>query len=85
MILELKITLPDGEKRRVHLDGQRMLIGSLLSNQIVLRIDGVDPIHALIEQVEHDNDWRILDLDSEKGVSLTELELMLRRLCILVM
>jgi len=70
MILELKIRLPDGETRRVHLDGQRMLVGSLLSNQIVLRIEGVDPIHALIEQVEHDNDWRILDLDSEGGVQL---------------
>ncbi len=70
MILELKIRLPDGETRRVHLDGQRMLVGSLLSNQIVLRLEGVDPIHALIEQVEHDNDWRILDLDSESGVKL---------------
>ena len=45
------------------------MIGSLLSNQIILPSQGVEPIHALLEQIE-DGSWQITDLGSEIGVEV---------------
>ena len=69
MTLELRFTLPGQHERSVVLSQSRMLLGTLLSNQIVLRAANVDPIHALIEQ-NPDGSWVILDLGAEQGVLL---------------
>jgi len=67
MTLELRFTLPGQHERSVVLNQSRMLVGTLLSNQVVLRADNVDPIHALIEQ-NPDGSWSILDLGASQGV-----------------
>ncbi len=67
MTLELRFTLPGQHERSVVLNQSRMLIGTLLSNQVVLRADNVDPIHALIEQ-NPDGTWSVLDLGASQGV-----------------
>lgn len=74
-MLELRFTLPGQIEQSVHLDQSRLVIGSLLSNQVVVRAPLVDPIHGLIEQVgdgEPDSarEWTITDLGSESGIRL---------------
>ena len=69
MALELRFTIPGQVERRVRLDQEHMKIGALLSNQVVLRAPGIDPIHALIEEGE-DGSRFITDLGSATGVKL---------------
>jgi outer membrane biosynthesis protein TonB len=48
-----------------------MLIGSLLSNEIIIRSQGVDPIHAMIEDNEA-GEKVIVDLGSAGGVKVND-------------
>lgn len=75
-MLELRFTLPGQTEQSIPLDQSRLVIGTLLSNQVVVRAPLVDPIHGLIEQVDEDTDpavaraWLITDLGSESGIQL---------------
>ncbi|MBP6218886.1 MAG: TonB family protein [Oligoflexales bacterium] len=51
------------EERRSSLSQPTLKVGSLMSNQVVLDGDGVEPIHALIE--EKGGEWWITDLGSQ--------------------
>ncbi len=60
---------PPGQSRQVVPVRDRLMIGSLLSNEVVIRAPGVEPIHAMIEVLE--NGVHILtDLGSQSGVLL---------------
>ena len=69
MALELRFTIPGQVERSVPLDQPQMKIGALLSNQVVLRAPGVDPIHALVEDDGAGN-WMLTDLGSATGVKI---------------
>jgi pSer/pThr/pTyr-binding forkhead associated (FHA) protein len=69
MALELRFTISGQAERTVGLDQPHMKIGALLSNQIVLRAPGVDPIHALIEETDG-GDFVVTDLGSATGVKV---------------
>lgn len=69
MALELRFTIPGQIERVVPVDQPNMKIGALLSNQVVLRAPGVDPIHALIEE-EPAGAYVITDLGSATGVKI---------------
>ncbi len=69
MALELRFTIPGQVERVVPIDQQTFKIGALLSNQIVLRAPGVDPIHALIEE-DPTGGYVITDLGSATGVKI---------------
>jgi len=69
MALELRFTIPGQVERLIPIDQPNMKIGALLSNQVVLRAPGVDPIHALIEENEA-GDHMITDLGSATGVKV---------------
>ena len=68
----LKIDSADQSLKTVPLTEDKVLIGSLLSNHVVLKGKGVDPIHALVEQhhVDSTEKWIITDLGSERGIIL---------------
>lgn len=68
MILELHVNIPGQDEKIVPLSSARVLLGSLLSNQVVLNAPGVEPIHALIEQGSESEDLVIVDLFSNEGV-----------------
>ncbi len=68
MALELNFTVPGQTPQNLPLDENRMLIGTLLSNHVVLRAADVEPIHAMIEEV--DGKWVITDLGSTSGVTV---------------
>ena len=67
MSLELNFTIPGQVPQTVALNQSTMMVGTLLSNHVVLRAPGVDPIHALIE-ANDDGGWTITDLGSSGGV-----------------
>lgn len=68
MNLEIHYT-PPNQSRQVVPVRDRLMIGSLLSNEVVIRASGVEPIHAMIEVLE--NGIHILtDLGSQSGVFL---------------
>lgn len=68
MNLEIHYT-PPNQSRQVVPVRDRLMIGSLLSNEVVIRAPGVEPIHAMIEVLE--NGIHILtDLGSQSGVYL---------------
>lgn len=69
MALELRFTIPGQVERQVPLDQPHIKIGALLSNQVVLRAPGVDPIHALIEEMD-EGDYIVTDLGSATGVKV---------------
>src|SRR4051812_27617497 len=69
MTLELRFTIPGQVERLIPLDQPNMKIGALLSNQVVLRAPGVDPIHALIEEDENGH-YVVTDLGSATGVKV---------------
>ncbi|MBF0443677.1 MAG: FHA domain-containing protein, partial [Oligoflexales bacterium] len=67
MSLEIRFTLPNQSPQVIALLSSRTLIGTLLSNEVVIRAPGVEPIHAMIE--EHDDGKQfIVDLGSKAGV-----------------
>ncbi|MBC7530423.1 MAG: AgmX/PglI C-terminal domain-containing protein [Oligoflexus sp.] len=60
---------PPNQSRQVVPVRDRLMIGSLLSNEVVIRAAGIEPIHAMIEVLE--NGVHILtDLGSQSGVYL---------------
>jgi outer membrane biosynthesis protein TonB len=67
-VLDLRFTVPGQSPQTVAIESSRMLIGTLLSNHVVLRAADVEPIHAMIEEV--DGQWLITDLGSAAGVRL---------------
>jgi FHA domain len=69
MAFELRFQISGQLPRTVPMDQSRMMIGTLLSNHIVLRAPGVDPIHALIEELDP-NQWVVTDVGSETGVKV---------------
>ena len=68
MSFELRFQVPGQSFQVVSMDESRMLVGTLLSNHVVVRAPDVDPIHAMIEEV--DGKWLITDLGSEVGVRI---------------
>ena len=66
--LEIRFTIPDGGEQVVFIDQPTMTIGALLSNQVVIRAPGVEPIHGLIEEVG--DDLVVTDLGSEMGIKV---------------
>ena len=68
MDLHVRYTAPNQSTQSVPL-GDRILIGTLLSNDIVIRATGVDPIHGMIEQDENGT-FILTDLGSDSGISL---------------
>jgi outer membrane biosynthesis protein TonB len=66
MSFELRFQVPGQAPQVVPLNESRMLVGTLLSNHVVLRATDVEPIHAMIEEV--DGQWVITDLGSGSGV-----------------
>lgn len=69
MRLQLEFEIPGQLKQVVLFNQDKMIIGTLLSNQVVLRVPDVEPIHALIEKVDDDT-WNIVDLGSVSGVKV---------------
>ncbi len=69
MNLQLTFTVPGQPSKTVRLVGPRMVIGTLLSNQIVVRSAGIEPIHAMFEESENGS-WSLIDLYSTSGVKL---------------
>jgi len=69
MAFELRFTIPGQVERMIPMDQPHLKIGALLSNQIVLRAPGVDPIHALIEEM-NEGEFFITDLGSATGVKV---------------
>jgi len=69
MAFELRFQIPGQLPRTVPVDQKRMMIGTLPSNHIVMRAPGVDPIHALIEEMDPVR-WFVTDVGSETGVKV---------------
>jgi TonB family protein len=74
-MLELRFKLPEQEEQSVPLDQFRMVLGTLLSNQVVLRAPMVEPIHGLLEAADENNPescskWILTDLGSEGGIQV---------------
>ncbi len=69
MAFELRFQIPGQLLRTVPVDQTRMMMGTLPSNHVVLRAPGVDPIHALIEEVDA-GQWIVTDVGSETGVKV---------------
>ena len=67
MALEFKVSLPGANPIFIEVDQDRFVVGSLTSNQLTIRGEGVEPIHALIEKKE-DGAWQVTDLGAEVGV-----------------
>ncbi|MFK7872168.1 MAG: TonB family protein [Oligoflexales bacterium] len=68
MAFELRYQSKGRAEVSVNIDQDRLLIGTLPSNHVVIAGEGVEPIHALLEK-RGDEFW-ILDLGAEKGVLL---------------
>ena len=68
MNLEISFSIEGQSQQTIPLR-DRMLIGTLLSNDVVIRSAGVEPIHAMIEILESDK-YVLTDLGSESGVFL---------------
>ena len=66
----LKLDSPNQPAKSIKLTGDKILLGTLLSNHIVLQGEGIDPIHALIESYDDGNRWGMTDLGSQTGVKL---------------
>jgi hypothetical protein len=69
MSLSIKYQLPDNEPIAISLTAGRVLIGTLLSNEVVVKAPGIEPIHGMIET--NDGGKSILiDLGSSSGISV---------------
>ncbi len=67
--ISISFTLPNEASKTLNVTESRVLIGALLSNEVVLRAPGVDPIHAMIEEDEQGRKT-LIDLGSSSGVKL---------------
>ncbi len=68
MNLEIRYS-PPNQSQQVIPVRERLMIGSLLSNEVVIRAPGIDPIHAMIEVLEN-KVTMLTDLGSQSGVYL---------------
>ena len=68
MNLEIRYTLPNEVPKTIPIK-DRILIGTLMSNEVVIRAPGVEPIHAMIEMMDDGIEY-LTDLGSKKGVQL---------------
>ena len=68
MNLEIRFTLPNQAPQTIPVK-DRILIGTLMSNEVVIRAPGVEPIHAMIEVLD-DGSEILTDLGSQTGVQL---------------
>ena len=66
MNLEIRFTLPNQGPQTIPVKN-RILIGTLMSNEVVIRAPGVEPIHAMIEVLD-DGKEILTDLGSQTGV-----------------
>ena len=66
----LKLDSPNQPAKSIKLTGDKILLGTLLSNHIVLQGKGIDPIHALIESYDDGKRWGMTDLGSQTGIKL---------------
>ncbi|MBQ47314.1 MAG: hypothetical protein CMP10_07575 [Zetaproteobacteria bacterium] len=69
MSLEIRYSLPNQAEKCTPVSSDRLLIGTLLSNEIVLRAENVEPIHAMVEIMENGK-YLLTDLGSDTGVKL---------------
>ena len=69
MALIVTYTISGQENESVSIDQSPFMVGSLLSNQLVLAAPGVEPIHALLEELGPDQ-WMVTDLGSSGGIRL---------------
>src|SRR5438105_1534195 len=74
MSLELHYAASGRAGVQVRLGEPTLMVGSLMSNQIVLSEAGVEPIHCLIEPTSapfgEARQWRIVDLGTLAGVKV---------------
>ena len=69
--MTLTVSWKQGSKdQSVFLKPQSLMIGSLLSSQIQLQGDGVEPIHALLEP--RGQEWLLTDLGAKTGVYVND-------------
>ncbi len=68
MNLEIRYSPPNQSQQVVPVR-DRLMIGSLLSNEVVIRATAVEPIHAMIEVLEN-GVHMLTDLGSHSGVFL---------------
>ncbi|MCX6126056.1 MAG: AgmX/PglI C-terminal domain-containing protein [Proteobacteria bacterium] len=68
MSFELRFQVPGQLPRSIPMDQSRMMVGTLLSNHVVLRAPGVDPIHGLFEELN--GEWLVTDVGSETGIKV---------------
>ena len=69
MDLLIRFKLPNQPPKSVPLNKARMLIGTLLSNEIIIRASGVDPIHGMIED-NAEGRKVVVDLGSAGGIKV---------------
>ena len=69
MAFELRFTIPGEPQQSIALDQDILQVGSLLSNQIVLNAEGVEPIHAIFEK-STETTFRVIDLGSDVGIKI---------------
>lgn len=69
MSLELRYSLPNQPEQVVPIVGNRIMFGTLPSNDVVIRAPGVDPIHAMIE-IDDQGRPTLTDLGSQSGLKV---------------
>lgn len=69
MALELRLSIPGQSLKTLPMDQSPIVVGSLLSNNLVVTAAGVDPIHAVFE-TNPNGDWIVTDLGSDTGVKV---------------
>ncbi len=69
MGFELRFRVPGQLQETVPLTQSRTIIGTLMSNHVVLRAPDVEPIHAMVEEI-NDGQFVVTDLGSAAGVKV---------------
>ena len=69
MSLELRYSLPNQSEQVVPIAGDRIMFGTLPSNDVVIRAPGIDPIHAMIE-IDETGRATLTDLGSQTGLKV---------------
>ena len=69
MTLVVTFSMQGQPEQSIELTQSPVMIGSLLSNQLILSGPGIEPIHALLER-KSETEWVLTDLGSESGVQV---------------
>ena len=69
MTLVVTFSMQGQPEQSIELTQSPVMIGSLLSNQLILSGPGIEPIHALLER-KSETEWILTDLGSESGVQV---------------